>query len=192
MRQHRPILAACALLALAACERHPPQGAQAAAEVSPAPPAGPIIVPSQPPPPATAEFVNKAAAANSAEIAAARVAQARAASDEVRAFAAMIVKDHDYAAGQLAKAVSESGESLPAPAPSPSSEPHAASTPTDPTGFDKAYMTSQVKAHQDALALLQSYAEGGRNPALKAWAGQSAAVVQRHLDMASQLAARLT
>jgi putative membrane protein len=85
---------------------------------------------------------------------------------------------------------------LPKPSKSPNPDPEQAKQLTDlvnaPKGqFDRAYMHSQVVAHEQALALIQDYASTGDNPDLKQLASDSQALVQRHLDMAEMLETQL-
>ena len=56
--------------------------------------------------------------------------------------------------------------------------------------FDKAYVASQVDAHNEALALMKAYAASGDAPTLKAAAGEIAPVVTDHLVMARALNAK--
>ena len=48
---------------------------------------------------------------------------------------------------------------------------------------DSVYMQDQATAHQAALMIQQSYAQGGDKPALMATAGQIVPVVQSHIAM---------
>ena len=52
-----------------------------------------------------------------------------------------------------------------------------------PSDLDVRYVDQQTEAHENALSLLQRYAQGGDNVALKAFAGELAPKVQHHLDM---------
>jgi putative membrane protein len=54
--------------------------------------------------------------------------------------------------------------------------------------FDKAYVEAQLLAHQEALKLMQSYAQTGDSQPLKAHAAKVSPIVQRHLEHAEKLA----
>ena len=56
-----------------------------------------------------------------------------------------------------------------------------------PETFDRVYLTQQVPAHQQALALVQGYAAQGDMPALRQAAQAMIPVVQAHLTQARQL-----
>jgi putative membrane protein len=47
-----------------------------------------------------------------------------------------------------------------------------------------------VEAHQEAVSLFEQYANGGDQPELKAWAGQTVPALKHHLEMAQQVAER--
>jgi putative membrane protein len=48
-------------------------------------------------------------------------------------------------------------------------------------------VAQQVTAHQDAVALFESYAKGGDDPELKKWAAKTLPNLKRHLTMAQKL-----
>jgi predicted outer membrane protein len=54
----------------------------------------------------------------------------------------------------------------------------------DGRDFDVAYDQLQLKAHQDAVALFESYAKAGDNPDLKKWAAKTLPHLKQHLAMA--------
>ena len=180
--------------ALAACERSAPRGAEAAAQNADRPrPAITAATPQPAPKPDAQGFVTQAGGSDAFEIAAAKLAQAHALSPAVRAFADMMVHDHTESAKQLQKAVGEAGRAL-SPAANPAAEQQAELdrlARLTPDRFDKAYVQGQVAAHEKALALLQSYAQDGDEPALQAFATQATATVQQHLDAARGLDRRL-
>lgn len=53
--------------------------------------------------------------------------------------------------------------------------------------FDKAYVSQQVAAHEEALTLHRSYVDDGDNAKLKAFATETAPKVQMHLEMVQKL-----
>ena len=56
-----------------------------------------------------------------------------------------------------------------------------------PEQFDALYLSQQIPAHEQALAMLQGYAQSGDVAALKDHAAKTAPVVQKHLDRAREL-----
>jgi putative membrane protein len=57
--------------------------------------------------------------------------------------------------------------------------------------FDRIYAKQQVLAHQQALAVEQSFAMGGADPSLRRFARTDAPMIQRHLELAQHLRAVL-
>jgi putative membrane protein len=54
--------------------------------------------------------------------------------------------------------------------------------------FDKAYVKSQIKAHQDTIALLQKEIATGQDPEAKAFAQKILPTVQSHLTAINGIA----
>ncbi|RFD19806.1 DUF4142 domain-containing protein [Komagataeibacter melaceti] len=53
--------------------------------------------------------------------------------------------------------------------------------------FTLQYRSDQISGHEDAVSLYRRYAEGGDNPALKAWAARTLPTLENHLKMARAL-----
>ena len=183
--------AALAALAVSACNK-PAQteGAATPAEQAATPDANPAAtIPTAANEAAAPDFVAKAAASDMFEIAAAEVAQKRATNAKVKAFAAMMVKDHTKSTADLKKAIADSGQTITPPAALPADLQAKLDdlNKADAKDFDKTYMDNQVDAHQNALNLLQRYAQDGDVSAIKAFAAATAPVVQKHHDEAKTL-----
>jgi len=149
---------------------------------------GPVAIAQMAPPPAQ-EFVTMAASSDMFEIQSSTAALERAESAEVKQFAQMMIDDHTEASEDLLAAIQQSGEDLEAPGAMTEKHQEQIDTLNAVTGtdFDAAYVDAQVAAHEEALALMTSYAEGGDNEALKAHAEKTAHVVQTHLEHVQQL-----
>lgn len=195
MRGRCTLLAAAGLiLAVAACQRQAPQGAEAAAHAADRPkPTLAAIVPQAAPAPSAQDFVNQAAASDAFEVAAGQIAQQRAQNAAVKALAAMMVHDHLESSVELKAALGESGQGLQANAGPDRDQQQALDElrRADAKAFDKIYLDGQVRAHQTALARLQAYAQNGQVTALQIFAGKAASLVQHHLQAAQDLDARM-
>ncbi len=145
------------------------------------------------PTPTGAEFADKAAKSDAFEIAAAKLAKHKANMPEIKAFAAMMIHDHTASTAKIKKAASEAD---PAITPNP--------TLTDDQNrkladlgklsggdFDKEYVTQQIDAHEQALALMTLYADHGDVPSLKTAAGEIKPKVQMHLDAIKEIKTKL-
>ena len=62
--------------------------------------------------------------------------------------------------------------------------------PLSGRAFDAAYGQMQVMAHQEAVGMFAAYAQGGSDPAMRAFAQQVLPSLQMHLTMAQRLAGR--
>ena len=137
----------------------------------------------------TPDFVTAAASTDMFEIQAAKLAEKRSTNADVKAFAAMMIHDHTQSTAALKAAIKASGAAvtLPSELPSDMKAKLDALTSAAPADFDKAYMLSQVMAHQDALTVMKAYGANGDTPLIKDFATKTAVVVQMHLDKASNV-----
>jgi putative membrane protein len=136
------------------------------------------------PTPTGQEFVDKAAKSDAFEIASAKLAKDKAASADLKSFAAMMVEDHT---GSTAKINQAASEASPAIKPDPTLTDDQNKMLADlgklsGAAFDKEYAGQQVDAHQTALGLMTVYADKGDVPSLKAAAGEIKPKVATHLD----------
>lgn len=141
-------------------------------------------------PTTAAEFANMAAASDQFEIKSSQLAATQGSSPGVKAYAAMLVKEHTKSTNDL-KAAAAKGSPAVTPTPTLTAEQQAnldALGKARGAAFDTLYAQVQVPAHQNALAMLQGYAARGDQAALKDFASKTAPVVQKHLEQARGLA----
>ena len=119
-----------------------------------------------------------AASSNMFEIRSSQMAQDRATDPALKDFAARMIADHEKAGTDLKAAAGD----IPVPA-EPSAE-HADMIglleDAEGTEFDNLYKTMQVRAHAEAVALFQGFAEGGDDADLKAFAAATLPVLEEH------------
>jgi putative membrane protein len=109
-------------------------------------------------------------------------------SADVRMFAQMMISDHSMTTAQIVAAAKASGLQPAAPKLMPKQAKMIADLRAAPVAKrEKLYLDQQVMAHQDALALHQSYAASGDKPALVKAAASAVPIVQRHLDEVQRL-----
>lgn len=127
------------------------------------------------------QFANTAAASDAYEIASSKLASDKAQAAELKSFAQQMVKDHT---ASTAKLKSAAGSMTPDATMNPEQQANIqALEAASGAAFDTAYHTQQLAAHQKALAAMQGYAASGDNDALKAFASETAPVIQGHLTM---------
>lgn len=137
---------------------------------------------------AETSFVQQAAAGGMAEVEAGQLAESKAQSTKVKAFAQHMVQEHT-ANNKLLMGIAQSkGVTLP-----PSSDAtHEAQIAKlrDQSGatFDRNYIAAQVTGHQQMEQLLRTELSSGADPDLKAYAQKTLPAVQQHLQLARQLA----
>lgn len=139
----------------------------------------------------TGAFVDNLAQGNEYEIQAAKIAETKAKSPDVKAFAKMMVTDHTKLGTEAKPVIAASGKTPPTGLDKRRSGflDNLNSAPADQ--FDKTYIDQQVAAHQETLTMLQGYAKDGSDAGLKGLAQKAAPVVQHHLDRAQALQAKL-
>lgn len=136
----------------------------------------------------TQHFVTAAAQSDEYERRAGRMAQRMAVSNRVREFGGMMVQDHTKTTEDLKAAIRRSGHTPPPPPPLRADQQSMLDQLRGARrGFDFAYLSQQVQAHQEALRLMQDYASTGHNPALREAAQQTVPLIQHHLEMAQRL-----
>jgi putative membrane protein len=139
----------------------------------------------------TGAFVDNATQGNMYEIKAAQIAQQKATSPDVKAFAKMMVVDHTALANELKPVITKAGKT---PATALDQRRQGlldnlnAATAKD---FDKTYIDQQVAAHDETLTLLKGYGDNGGDAGLKAAAAKTVPKVQAHLDKAKAIQAKL-
>lgn len=127
-----------------------------------------------------AQFAAVASVSNMFEILSSELAVERGASEEVKAFAQQMIADHTKAGEDMATAAGEDGV---APA-SALDQKHQQIldrlAALEGEAFDTAYMEAQVQAHDEAVALFETYAANGADGALKAFAAATLPTLQQH------------
>jgi putative membrane protein len=135
------------------------------------------------------QFALAAAIANKFEVVEGGLALAQASDPKLKDFARMMVKDHTVALQELRTAAKAANIALPADIAPDQAHQAKINAIKNRRGadFDQAYRTDQVQAHQQAIALLDTYATSGGSPALKAWAAKTLPAVRKHFDLLQAL-----
>ena len=129
-------------------------------------------------------FAVRAAQGGMAEVKLAAVAMQQSKNPAVLAFARRMAADHTKNNAQLATIVKSEGMMPPADVGAANKALMGKLQALSGAPFDRAYLASQVTAHQKMLQLMQQEASSGSDARLTAFAKQTAPVVQQHLSMA--------
>ena len=134
-------------------------------------------------------FVTQAAQSDAFERQEGRLAAHRAQDMHVRKFAREMVSAHTMTTKGLKAAVHHAHMPPPAPPMLSADQRHMVDDLQSAHGraFDKIYIDQQVQAHQQALQLMQGYAQNGAPGPVRDAAAKTAPLVQHHLDKAKDL-----
>jgi putative membrane protein len=134
-------------------------------------------------------FFKNAAEGGIAEVNAGQLAQTKGASQSVKDFGAMMVKDHSAANQKLASIAAAQGVKLPdSPGMMQMAEGKELKMKSGDS-FDKSYIKGQIKAHQETVELFQKEIASGKNPQAQQFASATLPTVQAHLAKINQIAA---
>lgn len=136
------------------------------------------------------QFVEMAASSGLFEVKSSELALERAKSDDVKAFAQMMIDDHTKANKELMTIAM--AKNLPAPAEptGPAAEHMAAVMAAEGDGFDAVYMEHQVKAHAEAIMLFQAQSVSNNDADLAAFAAKTLPTLQMHAEHAQGMGAK--
>lgn len=138
--------------------------------------------------PTTGDFLVRVTAENRFAIDSGELALKKSQSPAVLAFAKMMVADHTDAAAKLQQIL---GEAMLSSGPDALDARHRVVLDDLATrngaDFDKAYLDAETKAHKRAVALFESYADGGDNAPLKQFAQELLPVLKKHLEQIAQI-----
>ena len=137
------------------------------------------------------DFATAAGSSDMFEIELSKMALTKAQSAEVKQFAQMMITDHTAASAALKTAAAADGVAVPAQMVKKDVSGIDALEGASGAVFDANYIDAQVNAHQQAVALLSSYAQNGQAAALKAHAQKTLPTVQMHLQHIEQLDSRM-
>lgn len=135
------------------------------------------------------QYVARASASDLYEIEAARLAIEKAERPEVKELARMILADHQRSTEALTVAARQATPPL-------TVEPQLdaakqanmdALRAANGAAFDTEYLRQQVAAHEEALALVEPYAQGGEVAQLREHASTVAGPIRQHLERARVL-----
>ncbi|MBV0893341.1 DUF4142 domain-containing protein [Paracoccus sp. Z118] len=134
------------------------------------------------------DFVNQAASGGLFEVQSSELALQRSQNADVQEFANQMITDHTANNEELAAVAQAQNLTVPAELAGPHAEMMQSLQDAEGDAFDAAYIQNQVTAHETAVTLYQTYADGGDNEALVAYAQKSLPVLQQHLEHAQGMA----
>lgn len=135
-------------------------------------------------------FLAHAGSANQFEIESAQLALQSSVNPSTQSFANMLIADHTAMGQQMAAAATSAGLPPPPSTLLPAEQAMLDKLRASGTGasFNLAFLQAQITAHQQAIQMMQNYAAQGDVAGLRSVATGAIPVMQRHLQMASELA----
>lgn len=181
------LLAAAAFIGVAACSPPNQTTTDTTTTTEVTEPAAPASVGPEQAAAQAADFATAVAQSDMLEIETSKVAQTKSKNADVKAFAAMMVRDHAATSAELKTWATTANVTLP-------TESDATHRPlidnirnADATGFDDKYLDTVIDAHEAAISRFETYARDGQNAALKTWASTTLPKLRAHLERANAL-----
>jgi putative membrane protein len=136
-------------------------------------------------------FIQQAGIGGTCELQLSSLVDKRSSDPDVRRFAQRMLDDHSRTAAELNAILAHKNVS----APDDIMDPEHTSLKSqlqqlNSADFDRLYMATMVKDHQQALAAFQAEAIGGGDPDVKQFAARQVATIREHLAQAQSIASR--
>jgi putative membrane protein len=129
-------------------------------------------------------FVEKAAIGGMAEVQLGNLAQQKAASEDVKKFAARMVQDHSKANDELKQIAGTKGVQLPSGLDKKHQSDMDRLQKMSGADFDKAYMSHMVDDHKHDVADFKKEASSGSDSDIKGFAAKTLPTLEEHLQLA--------
>ena len=132
------------------------------------------------------KFLEEAAQGGMAEVELGKLAQQKAASDQVKQFGKKMADDHAKANEELKKIASNKGVNLPTDLSSSDRREYDKLQKKSGADFDREYMKEMVSDHKKDVKDFQSEARSAKDADIKNFAASTLPTLQQHLDLAQQ------
>jgi putative membrane protein len=133
-------------------------------------------------------FAEVAASSNMFEIESSQLALEQATEQNVRAFAEHMIEDHTAAGEKMEAAAEKDGITPPATMAEKEQSQLEQLQSAEGDAFDQAYVAAQVAAHDEAVALFDTFSLQGQESALREFAAETLPTLQEHQATVHELA----
>jgi putative membrane protein len=137
------------------------------------------------------EFVTKAAQGNSAEVELGKIVAAKSKDPNVKQFAQMMVKDHTTALNELQELAQTKNLNFNDDLPDDAKSLQQKLSSDTGKQLDKDYMDGMVEDHQKDVQEFTDKSQNAKDPNVKQWASKTLPTLQKHLEKAQQIDAKL-
>jgi len=132
------------------------------------------------------KFIENAAEGGMAEVQLGKLAEQKAASDQVKQFGKRMADDHQKANEQLKKIAANKGVNLPTDLSSSDRREYDKLQKKSGADFDREYMKEMVSDHKKDVKEFESAAKSANDPEIKSFASTTLPTLHQHLDLAQQ------
>ncbi|BCS52709.1 DUF4142 domain-containing protein [Geobacter sp. SVR] len=137
------------------------------------------------------KFIKEAASGGMLEVQLGEIAQTKAQSQQVKDFGSKMVTDHGKANDELKQLAQQKQIDLPSRLESKHKSMLDKLQKLSGADFDKQYMKMMVKDHVKDVKDFKDATQKVKDPDLKAWAGKTLPVLEQHLQLARDTAAKV-
>ncbi len=137
------------------------------------------------------DFVTKAAQGNSAEVELGKIVAAKTKDPNVKQFAQMMVKDHTTALNELQELAQTKNLNFNDDLPDDAKALQTKFSSDTGKQLDKDYMDNMVEDHQKDVQEFTDQSQKAKDPDVKQWASKTLPTLQKHLEKAQQIDAKL-
>jgi putative membrane protein len=134
--------------------------------------------------PSDTTFVMKAAMGGQEEVDLGNLASQQAASERVKAFGSMMVRDHTNANQELMNLANSHGMNVSSTLPTNMQKDKTSLSSKQGAAFDKAYMNMMVSDHRKDIAEFEKASKNAKDAQLKDFATRTLPTLKMHLDSA--------
>ena len=137
------------------------------------------------------DFVTKAAQGNSAEVELGKIVAAKSKNPSVKQFAQMMMKDHTAALNELQELAQSKNLNFNDDLPDDAKALQTKLSSDIGKQLDKDYMDGMLEDHQKDVQEFTAQSQKAKDPDLKQWLIKTLPTLQKHLESAQQIDARL-
>src|SRR6476660_7525982 len=137
------------------------------------------------------DFVTKAAQGNSAEVELGKIVADKSKNPSVKQFAQMMVKDHTTALNELQELAQTKNLNFNDDLPDDAKALQTKLSSDTGKQLDKDYMDGMVEDHQKDVQEFTDKSQNAKDPDVKQWASKTLPILQKHLEKAQQIDAKL-
>ncbi len=132
-------------------------------------------------------FLIHVAPTDNAEIETSKLADRHSGSQQVKEFAAQVVKDHQKSAERLAKVIKDRKVAIVSGLEKPNRDEIDRLGKLNGAQFDREYLDWMVKTHSNAIAVFENQVKNGKDAEIRSFADETLPTLREHLKRAEEL-----